>query len=110
MDVTIKSQTPEGNGICVLVEMPAQVLTGDAVPQEHAIYIPTEAITNRMAVYGLASEDAAIEAIVKEHATRLNDLPPDSSTADEHINQMGGLRTDVVVTTAAAVVTEGIAK
>lgn len=75
------------------------------------ILIPKRAIANRLAVYsaamfgdsGIETETGAIEAIVKEHATRELNLEPSGGVSvptvppDPRIAAMGGLRDDVQI-------------
>jgi hypothetical protein len=60
------------------------------------VHIPLAAIENRKAVYGLATDEEAITAILKEHATRELSLGDDSH-ANARIARMGGLRQDVEI-------------
>lgn len=68
------------------------VLGGNAIH----VHIPAAAIPNRMALYGLGTEAEAIEAILREHATRELHLP-DHDHVDPKIARMGGLRQDVTI-------------
>ncbi len=65
-------------------------------PEQHPIIVPLPALVNRRAVYGLATDEEALEAVLREHATRLNALPGDGHP-DPRIARMGGLRRDVTV-------------
>lgn len=60
------------------------------------VYIPLAAIENRKAIYGLETDDDAIMAILKEHATRELGLPQHDHP-EPRIAQMGGLRKDVII-------------
>ncbi len=69
------------------------------------IHVPVEAVANRKAVYGLATDEEALTAILNEHATREYGLgpvtPPEGepwrNPLDEKMARMGGLRTDVTI-------------
>lgn len=54
------------------------------------------ALSNRMDLYRLKTEDDALVAIIKEQVTRICQLPAAGSD-DNRIAAMGGLRDDVVV-------------
>ncbi|MCL5265220.1 MAG: hypothetical protein M1343_08525 [Chloroflexi bacterium] len=64
------------------------------------VVIPLDAIENRKRLYGLATDQEAINAILKEHATRELELGPDDN-ADPRLATMGGLRQDVKVSRKA---------
>lgn len=52
----------------------AALRDGDETATAHTIAIPEAALDNRMAVYGLETRDAALLAVLREHAARLNGL------------------------------------
>ena len=56
-------------------------------PSGHNVMVPEEAIADRMALYGLSSEDEAVKHIMWEHHIRLNPGAPDSVLpADVKVN------------------------
>lgn len=78
----------------VVVTIPSHPDWAEGVP--HLISVTDAALADRRRVYGLASDEAALRAILREHATRLGALAP-SSHADAQIARYGGLRRDVQV-------------
>lgn len=86
-EIVYIDQTPESD--CVLVRA---VIGGNLCN----VLIPTAAIANRQQIYGLSAERDVIEAILREHATRILSLPADNHE-DLRIAQMAGLRQDVTV-------------
>jgi len=57
----------------------------------HCIVIPLAAITNRQEIYGLATEEEAVTAILREHHARLNRIdewPRDERGFRKHPRQM----------------------
>lgn len=71
-----------------------ETIMGDA---PLSIIVPLRALPDRMRTYKLSTEQAALEAIIKEHATRMLALGPDPESADVRIADMGGLRKDVEI-------------
>lgn len=55
----------------------------------HKVVIPVAAIGSRMALYGLATAEEALEAILREHMTRLSSLP-DPDSREELVSRMKG--------------------
>lgn len=102
MDINVLSVEAEENEagertLIVMVEMPLNAIHGDDTPRKHRIVIPYRAIANRRDVYQLESDEEAVNAVMKEHAKRLNKLPDGDEHEELAINRMGGLRADVKV-------------
>lgn len=76
--------------------MPLPELKGDKdqAPQEHIIIVPLDALASRRTIYGLATDDEALDAILKEHGKWLGGL---DDSDDPRLNRLGGLRRDVTV-------------
>lgn len=112
MNITINTVEthPDTGDLIVTVTMPLSVL-GHTEATEHAIIISEAALDDRARIYGLANRDEAIQAILREHAKRLNALPDgDESPAIPMLDtlgpvrQMGGLRSDVTIVRGEALV------
>ncbi len=80
----------------ILASVPTLILRVSMDGRGLNVYIPLAAIENRKAIYGLETDDDAIMAILKEHATRELGLPQHDHP-EPRIAQMGGLRQDVVI-------------
>jgi uncharacterized protein YceH (UPF0502 family) len=122
IDVAINTveTDPDTGDLLVNVTMPVAALpiddgTGRLRPRNaeeaarieaHVIRIPEDALDDRVRFYGLARRDDAVFAIVREHAKRLNALPDNSEVGDLRIDRAGGLRSDVTVARASALVSQ----
>ena len=73
----------------------------------HQIYLRPEAIANRMAGYGLATEAEAVDAILREHALRFSTLAPKSV---ELVDRLGGVDDRITVTADAKAVAAVLAE
>jgi len=88
--------------LCERTESASEIVYLAAIPdaphddQRQRIIIPRAAVANRREGYGLDSDEAAIRAILKEHMTRILQLPADAS-ANPKLARMGGLRNDVTI-------------
>lgn len=96
-DVTIDSVTLDEHGNividCDLTQCP------DVEDDAHRIIIEQPAaIANRMAAYGLATEQDALEAIVREHTLRLSTLAPKS---DALVDVHGGTDDRITITSGS---------
>lgn len=70
------------------------VVEADFGQEPVTVIVPEEALANRMLVYGLATGDDALTAILKEHAQRLGNLQPEGV---DRVARLGGRRSDVSV-------------
>lgn len=115
----INSATVPG-GMVVTVSMPRALVTARAIaasrvpantpldtPVRLRIAIPRDAIANRREFYGLDSDAAALEAILREHYHRSNvatqQVPPApwrECTVEQRATVTGGLDSKVEIMTA----------
>ena len=88
-----------------LIPLPSGVskLAEQGASSTGVIIIPKTAIVNRMEFYGLEREDQAVDAILREHYTRLRGeakapaRPWQSMTPRERAEATGALRNDVAI-------------
>lgn len=83
---TLHSVTDESGNILVATQSLETVTLADGTqqPVPHLIVIPPEAIGARMALYGLATPQEALDAILREHGCRISPditLPATPTTA-----------------------------
>lgn len=80
------------------VEGHPPILVLDVAGIDGPVAVPLPALADRMAVYGLDSEEEALNAILREHAVRLGHAEPHS---EDRRGRMGGLHPNVTVAHSA---------
>lgn len=83
--VTVKSMTVGDDDVLVIVaDVPFGSWAADQEGEphiDHTIFIPADAIANRMVLYDLATPTQAVQALLKEHCVRLGELAPTDKRA-----------------------------
>jgi len=96
MIVIVKSVDLQGDNLIVKADMPLP----ETSPKIEVFIVPAgpqyNALVNRRALYGLTTNTNALDAILREHAQRLNNLPL-VDHENPKVRLAGGHRTDVEI-------------
>lgn len=92
IDVQIKKIEMQGTDLVLSISWSG---LPEGADEPNTCVIPVEALADRRRGYGLASDEDALMAIMREHAFRIGELEQEG---EERHHQMGGMHSEVEVT------------
>lgn len=80
--MVVKDIEQNGNQLLLTVDIP------EVKEKDHTIYLAIDAIGSRMVMYNLKTPQEAVEAIMREHARRMNPDLDDPTNREEAVQIM----------------------